>query len=623
VVLSRERGEIRLDFGESTSIRAVWIQADPDHEYAFEAAPDGADGMVWSPIWRAPSLPGRGLRIREHVLTDAVAARSLRIRPAGGARGDVAAVGAVRVYSEVPDGWPAPPGVSPGSSPLTFPWLSVRGIEVAKVAVALAGALLLLLSAPGSARPWLVIVALASFLGWWNFLQISDHDYRRNGRNYWDVYNYYVAAKYAPEIGYTNLYRCVLAADAEDGFRGLHASRVLSRDLETNRMVPTARILGEMDRCRERFADERWAGFKRDHAWFRARIPANHWLQLPQDHGYNASPAWTLLGGALANLGGMSERQFVLLASIDTLLLVLMWYAVWSAFGGYAACAAVLFWGTNLVAGNGFTAGAFLRQGWLFLAVVGVCCLKRERRGIAGFLLAWSALLKIFPGFLIVGVALKAVAGMLGRHSLALSVGHRRFAAGVAAGLVAILGLSIFASGDPGVWGRFARNTAKHAATPQFQAVGVHALLLHIDRPDLREGPRVVAADLEASYRRSGPRILSAVLAVLFLPLLLRAVRGEEDWVAAILGLAWLPFVVGITNYYWSIFLLFGLLVVDRRAVGPAFALVLIPLSVLGLVYGVHGLGLFTWGSLVLVLFLLGVTVLYAAPPKGEGSPGE
>jgi len=406
----------------------------------------------------------------------------------------------------------------------------------------------------------------------------------------------------------------------EDGFRGFHASRVLSRDLDTNEMIPTARLIGEASRCRDRFSAERWADFKHDHAWFRSKTSPNHWLQLPQDHGYNASPAWTLLGGALANLGGMSELQFALLASIDTILLVGMWAVVWTTFGWYPTCAAVLFWGTNLVAGNGFTAGAFLRQGWLFLAVVGVCCLRRKRMGMAGFLLAYSALLKIFPAFLIGGVALKAVGRMLGQRSLTLSSEHRRFALGVVAGLVTILGLSTLSSHDPGIWSQFVGNTAKHTATPQYQAMGVLPLLLHIDQAELRESPRVVAEDLEASYRRSGPRLLSLVLMAGFLPLLLLAVRGEEDWVAAILGLAWLPFVAWISNYYWSILLLFGLLVVDRRPQGPAFALVLVPFSALGLAYGVHGLGLFTWGSLVLVLFLLGVTILYASGSETSGS---
>lgn len=38
----------------------------------------------------------------------------------------------------------------------------------------------------------------------------------------WEMYHYYVGAKYAPELGYTRLYRCSTVADAEAGIDVAH-----------------------------------------------------------------------------------------------------------------------------------------------------------------------------------------------------------------------------------------------------------------------------------------------------------------------------------------------------------------------------------------------------------------
>lgn len=630
LLLGDEAAELRLDFGEPIELRAILIQADANHGYAVEGSTDEA---AWELLWRVPALRAEGLRSRHRILPEAVIFRHLRIRVESGSASAIPVIGALRIYSEVPPGWPKPVRASSEALPLGLPWLGLRGIDVTKVVIASCAAVLLVLlyalqrratedGQPKALRRLLLLTAVGGFLGWWNFLQLSAPEYARGGRNTWDFYHYYMATKYAFEIGYTNLYRCTVAADVEDGFHGFQASRVFTRDLTTNRAVTTAKVMAEAPLCKDRFSPERWSDFKRDQAWFRANLPPIRWRQLPLDFGYNASPVWTMLGHALSNLGRMSDLNFSLLVSIDTVLLVFMWYLVWSTFGWLATCVAVVFWGANLVAGNGFTAGAFLRQGWLFLAVTGVCCLKRRRLGLAGFLLVYSTLLRVFPVFLLGGIAAKALYQMWSQRSFALSREHRKLLLGACAGFVALVGLSVVASGDPSVWKRFAANTAKYQTSLQPQALGLHAVIANIDRAELWQEYRMPREKLEASYQRPGRRLVGIVLAILFLPLLLRAVAGEEDWVASTLGLTWLPFVTGVSNYYWSILLLFGLLLADRRAVAPAFAAVMIPFSALGLIYDVYQLGLYMWSSLVLILFCLWVTSLYAwDKSRGAAAP--
>jgi hypothetical protein len=189
---------------------------------------------------------------------------------------------------------------------------------------------------------------------------------------------------------------------------------------------------------------------------------------------------------------------------------------------------------------------------------------------------------------------------------------------------VLLVSLSFVASGRATVWTEFIHNTSKHRETPKVQDMGMHSLVAHVDRTEIREQERVTTGDLEASYRSPGRRLMTGVLAVLFLPLLLVAVAGEEDWVAAILGITLLPFVTDISNYYWSVLLVFGFLLVRKEIIGLGFAALTVIFAALGLVYGYSGLGMATWAGLAMMLFFLWVSVLFAAPKwrkPGSDSP--
>ena len=178
--------------------------------------------------------------------------------------------------------------------------------------------------------------------------------------------------------------------------------------------------------------------------------------------------------------------------------------------------------------------------------------------------------------------------------------------------------LSFAVAGRTTVWNEFAANTAKHRGTPQVQNVGMSALVHHIDRADIRERPFVGVVDLQKSYASPGRRQLVGALALLFLPLLVVAVAAEQDWVAAILGITWLPFVTDINNYYWSLLLVFALLLVRRQVIAVGFAAITVLFAALGLAYGYRGLAMFTWSSLALVLFFSWVALLFAAPKWRE-----
>jgi hypothetical protein len=117
---------------------------------------------------------------------------------------------------------------------------------------------------------------------------------------------------------------------------------------------------------------------------------------MQTDHGYNATPVWTALGGTLANLVPVTDGGILALRLLDPLLLAGMWTAVALAFGWRAACVALLFWGTNYPAQYGWVGGSFLRQLDLAAPVSGLR-LRRRRPPTAGALLPVAASACVFP----------------------------------------------------------------------------------------------------------------------------------------------------------------------------------------------------------------------------------
>ncbi len=171
-------------------------------------------------------------------------------------------------------------------------------------------------------------------------------------------------------------------------------------------------------------------------------------------------------------------------------------------------------------------------------------------------------------------------------------------------------------------------NTKEHHETTTGQNLGLSAVLAHFDR-----GKGTAAPGSSSSEERKGPEahpIRSALLALAFLPLLIAAVRGKEAWTAAVLGIGWLPFVTGITNYYWAIFIAFALLVTRIPLITIGFAAMTVAWGATGLIFPLElshpgppsggesytAQGLYVWSSVALIAFILWTTTLFALQPS-------
>ncbi|MEO7271680.1 MAG: hypothetical protein ABI211_06700 [Vicinamibacterales bacterium] len=411
----------------------------------------------------------------------------------------------------------------------------------------------------------LVLVGLLGGAGWWNY---GAFHFVGGFIHYHEFFHYYLGSKYFEELGYTGLYECVAVAEAEAG-RGATVSRRWIRNLSTNELALGTPALQEPSRCRDRFADPaRWPAFTHDVEWFRQHVTAGKWNELTADHGYNATPVWTMAGARLANLAPVSVPQIWALALLDPVLLAAMWGLVWWAFGWRVLAIALVWWGTNYPARYTYIGGGYLREDWLLWSVAAVCLAKRGWMAASGSAIAWATLLRVFPGFPLVAVAFSAAQSVWRTKRLPSSV--VRFGVGGLIAAVLLAGASLLGPHPPegGVasWRGFVANSRKHLATPLTNNVGVPELVT-FDPATRSARVRELWLDSpwdvwkDARLRLFEERFwLYVALVAAYLALLLKATAGQPLWTTLILGMGVIPFLTNLTCYYYGFLLIFAAL---------------------------------------------------------------
>jgi hypothetical protein len=461
-----------------------------------------------------------------------------------------------------------------------------QGVTLAKVAIAATAAVVLAHDAwsrkrqgsPPPSRPTpplLALLGLLSLAAWWNFGQFHFNTYVHHH----EFYHYLLGAKYQAELGYTRLYRCVAVAQSEMG-QSTEVNGRWVRDLETNELRPGTEVLADPTACTSHFAPDRWERFKADVGYFRRRMSDRKWNEVQMDHGYNATPVWTMAATLLTNLAPASRGSLLALALIDPVLLLVMWLVVARTFGWPTAAVALVWWGTNFPGRFYWTGGALLRADWLLFTVLAVCLARRGRMTASGFSLGYAALLRIFPGFLAAGLAASEAWSMWTRRSLQPSREFLQFAGGLAlAGALLVPAASLVNSGrlvDLDAWRAFAANSRKHLASTSTNRMGLKVAVsfdpgttvervkdLWIDSPwDAWYSARARTFDA----RRP---LFYAILCAYLLALLLAA-RRQPPWIALVLGTGVLVFGFELTCYYYVFITLFGLLWPTHRWAGAS-----------------------------------------------------
>lgn len=432
----------------------------------------------------------------------------------------------------------------------------------------------------------LLALGLAGFLAYFNFGQLHFGNFIHA----WDTFHYYMGAKYFPEINYELLYDCSVIAETEDARTPDEVKKIGERaltDLRTNVMLKASVVQQNPQECKQHFTPARWQAWKQDIRFFKTLVTGQRWVEMHHDHGFNATPVWTLLGRLLADTGPATKDKLTNLNLLDPLYLVLTALILWWAFGPRVFAVALIVLGANFPNRFYWTGGAYLRYDWLFYLVAVVCLLKKEKWALAGAALSYAALLRLFPGLLIVGplvagVELYRLRGQTEpgapkkRFLERLDPRWLKFIGGGAIATALLLSLSFAFVGGVDTWQRFAHNTSKHAATPLTNHMGLRTVLSY--RPwtigaATRDGRLIDAWSVWKEKRLESwgqlkplfwVSILGCVAAIYF------AVRGTkgELWVSAALGAGMIAWASELTCYYYCFLMAMAPLHQKRREAG-------------------------------------------------------
>lgn len=438
-------------------------------------------------------------------------------------------------------------------------------------------------------RQLLALVGILSFFAYWNFGAFHFGNYV----HYWDSYHYYVGSKYFKELSYDLLYECSSVADSEEPTlrRKVELRKIMN--LRTNVLGGTAEILADPDHCKKHFTPERWQKFKKDIEYFRTRHGVKRWEEVTTDHGYNATPVWNIVGSAVANMAPASDTQMWFLTRIDPMLILGMIAMIWWAFGWETLCVGLAVFATNFPSRFYWTGGSYLRWDWLFHMAAGVCLIKKGRPVLGGYLISYSALLRVFPGFLFLGPIFVVIQQLLGQTKgrpwlrrlpprelpamfRKVDRSHLAVILGAALAVGTLVPISLVTSNGVEGYRTFLQNSKKHTSTPLTNYMGWRTWVTYKEqeagrflRTDRLEDPWKDWKD--ARLRTFHHRKWLYIAGILgFAALLYHAVRGLSAWEATALSTIMIAVVPELTCYYYSFLIVTALLWQKRKEVGLA-----------------------------------------------------
>ncbi|MFN0060256.1 MAG: hypothetical protein ACKVX7_17495 [Planctomycetota bacterium] len=347
--------------------------------------------------------------------------------------------------------------LAPGAADLSR-WLPRAMIWVVLASLLLFGWRRATTASPRCARV-LAVTALFALVAYSNFGRF--HGEGRFCHTH-ELYHYAIGGKYFRELGYDGLYAATARALVEiDARHGDHITIV--KNLRTYRLENLAVTLRRGEEFAAHFSPARWAEFRDDIQTFNRRLSPGAWQRILADHGFNATPFWAALGGALLRIAPISDATLLWLALIDPLLLLCACVWLLRAFSFAHVALFVAMWAADLFAPFTITGGAYLRQLWLCATVAFVVAMQRGRAGAAGFWLAIAALDRVFPLLFGIWPLTRWIIEIVVRRRFGSSTA--RFPLALVVSGVLCIGASSIAVGGIGSWVRFFENIETHQAS--------------------------------------------------------------------------------------------------------------------------------------------------------------
>lgn len=433
--------------------------------------------------------------------------------------------------------------------------------ENVKIWLTLAG-LLLVLGWPRIPRAWArqALVTLTVLAGFnyarWGFEAATERV------DTYDLLHYYVNAKYMDELGYFDLYPCLLLVDAEhDGPFFDQGPVYMAQDDGGHRFEPIAHAIARGRQVRDaRFTPERWAAFQHDVLYLQRErgcrdrdkkgrcvreLSDELWRQLIQDHGFNGTTAWTVIAEPVAR--AVPVEAVKLLGYLDVALLALATAGVAWAYGSVPALWLVFLLLSSYSTRWPYLSWVFLRYDWVAALVGATVLLKLGRPVPAGLLAGWASVLRLFPAMYLWGPFCKGVAGLMERR---VDRGLVKLAAAFVVAVVVIQGAALLRYGAAPVGEHFA-NMMDHNRAEQLSSRRIGLALALATEPwrGTTVEPIITPERKEQIDRQSPLRYALGGAALLALGWALRKRRDDEAF-----AYGFLPFFLLTTaSYYYYV----------------------------------------------------------------------
>jgi hypothetical protein len=212
-----------------------------------------------------------------------------------------------------------------------------------------------------------------------------------------------------------------------------------------------------------------------------------------------------------------------------------------------------------------------MRQDWLFFLVLSACLVRKRYFALGGAALAYSTLLRVFPGLLLAGPAV--VAGVHWWKHKRIAPHHLRMIVGGLAATAVLVSVSIAVAGWRS-YPEFFNHIQVHNTTPLTNNMGLQTVLAHGSDGRMeyvRDEKHTDPFDDWKQMRRDRLRALRPFYVLMLAGLawlFFRVVRRIKSlWIAEALSLAVVVSLVEVTCYYYSMFILSAFLSRLRRGV--------------------------------------------------------
>lgn len=355
----------------------------------------------------------------------------------------------------------------------------------------------------------------------------------------WNVFHYYLGAKYFPELGYTDLYLAALSADEEGS--GYWSSARKVRDLESYQIVARDRALAGYDPA-VAFTADRWRAFRHDVEALQPYRSADGWRNVFRDRGYNGTPLWTVLGRALG-AAPAGRGWLVALSALDLLLLAGTLVLLWRTFGSERTLLVLLVFLVSPF--NVFRlVGGFLQNDWLCALVAAVCCFRR-RPALAGALAGYAVLTRGFPLLWVAAAGIPPA--LTWWRTRRPPRRYLRYLLGVA--LFALAGFTLSLANGRGLaaWPEFFHAISVHG---QEHAIGDRRIGLEHAFGAALEGLEAEIPDRRRRELIDGRRLAYGLSAALLVALFVAAAVRRRAWEAQILGQVPVFALLVLSRYY-------------------------------------------------------------------------